>query len=321
MKGAAHVEPDASRVTRHASLIEFQRVGKRFGGHYRTPGVSALRDVNLSIPAGTVWGVVGPNGAGKSTLFALLLGFLKPTAGSVRIQGLEPRDYTRAHGAGYLPERFRLPPGWSVRGALEALASLERSAQPSARVDEVLHQFGLDAHAQQTIASLSRGTLQRVGLAQALMAQHQLVVLDEPTEGLDPLWRLRFREMIAQLRQTERTILMASHDLAEIERLVDHVVLLADGAPRDTFAIAPPSDGPRRYRITLQAPLEQIGDVLGQVDFVDGQRAFVILVRDTHDLSARLAALLALGAIVESVVPADGLEQRVRDAFRTEPAS
>jgi ABC-type multidrug transport system ATPase subunit len=314
------VEDNASRVTRHASRIELQGVSKRFGGHYRTPGTMALQDVSLSIPAGTVLGVVGPNGAGKSTLFALLLGFLKATSGTIQIDGLEPRDYTRVHGAGYLPERFRLPPGWTVRRTLDALASLERIEQSTVRVNEVLSQFALDAQSDHTLASLSRGTLQRVGLAQALLGQRQLIVLDEPTEGLDPLWRLRFREQILQLKREARTILIASHDLAELERLVDRVVLLADGRVRDTFSMASAEAGPRRYRITLQAPIEQISDVLGQVDFVDGERIFAFQVRDAHDLSARLAALLSLGAVIESVQPADGLEQRVRDTLRREPA-
>ncbi len=185
-------------------MIELQGAGKRFGGKHRAARVIALHDVTLSIPAGATWGVVGPNGAGKSTLFALLLGFLQPTSGTIRIAGLDPRDYTRTHGAGYMPERFRLPPGWPVRSALQALAALDRVDSPAARVAEVMTLFGLEEHADKTSETLSRGTLQRVGLAQALLARRELVVFDEPTEGLDPLWRLHSRELITQLKTTGR---------------------------------------------------------------------------------------------------------------------
>ena len=102
------------------NVIEFREVSKRFGAPVR-PGkaaVDALAGISLEIPAGGVWGVVGPNGAGKSTLFALLLGFIHATTGSVRVRGLEPRRYARRHGAAYLPERFRLPGEWRVRPAL-----------------------------------------------------------------------------------------------------------------------------------------------------------------------------------------------------------
>jgi ABC-type multidrug transport system ATPase subunit len=297
-------------------MIELRNVSKRFTGHYRIPGTLALDDVTLDIAAGQVCGVVGPNGAGKSTLFALLLGFLQPSRGSIRIAGLEPRDYTRAHGAGYLPERLQLPPDWPVKAGLEALAALERLDQPTARVAAALHTFGLEAHADKKMRALSRGLLQRVGLAQALLARRALIVLDEPTEGLDPLWRLRLREQIAQLRAEQRTVLLASHDLAEVERLADRVVLLANGAVRDSFAISAPPEGPLRYRITLQSPLEQVADVLGDIEVGEAGRVFTVNVGDLHELNARLAALLELGALIHSVQPAERLEQRVRDAFQ-----
>jgi ABC-type multidrug transport system ATPase subunit len=296
-------------------------VGKRFGGQHRTAPTIALNEITLSIPAGTSWGVVGPNGAGKSTLLALLLGFLKPSSGRVRISELEPRDYTHQHGASYLPERFRLPQGWTVRGALQALAALDRVPDPLARTAQTIADLELQEHADKTIGALSRGLLQRVGLAQALLARRQLIVLDEPTEGLDPLWRLRFRELVTTLRQEQHTILMASHDLAEVERLVDHVLLLDAGAIRNVFAIVAPAGEPRHYRITLQSELPQLREAFTDFAGEDDSRVFTVAVRDTHELSARLAALLELGGVIEAVQPADSLEDRVRDALRRKSPS
>ena len=304
-------------------MIELAGLGKTYRGAYRTPGTVALRDVTLSIPAGVVWGVVGPNGAGKSTLFGLLLGFLKPTSGTIRIAGLEPRDYTRRQGAGYLPERFRLAPRWPVRAALHAFASLTAKDGADALVDRALERFGLEEHADKTVGALSRGLLQRLGLAQALLGKPELFVLDEPTEGLDPIWRLQFRELINELKDSDPppTLLMASHDLTEIERLVQHVVLLDAGAVRDSFDITRPISGERRYRIALHSPVPELQSVFPDVHLVENQRVFTVTVLDVHDLSARLAALLALGAVLESVQPADGLEERVRAALEPERQS
>src|SRR5690606_11890781 len=184
-----------------------------------------LDDVTLSVPPGGVGGIVGPNGAGKTTLFGLILGFIHPTKGRVRVDRLEPRRYLRRHGAAYLPERFRLPPEWTVGDALLALAGLEglKGASAKERVAAAMERFGLEPHAKKPVGALSRGLNQRLGLAQALLADRRLVVLDEPTEGLDPLWRIRFRDAVAELRGAERTILVASHDLAEVERIADKV--------------------------------------------------------------------------------------------------
>ena len=302
-------------------MIELRAVGKRYytepGPRKKARGIDALRDVTVSLPAGSALGVVGPNGAGKSTLFSVLLGFIKPTSGSIEIDGMAPRDFTRKRGAAYLPERFRLPPGWRVRAALEALAQLEKLPEPVERAEAVIAQMGLGEHADKRSSELSRGLLQRVGIAQALLARRDLVVLDEPTEGLDPIWRLRLRELIAQLRAEGRTLLIASHDLNEVERFVDRVLLLSDGSVRDDFALTRTDQAAQRYRIELRTPVAQVSDIFDQVDDASG-RVLLVTVRDSNDLSARLAALLAAGGIVESVTQGEGLEERVRAALRPE---
>jgi ABC-2 type transport system ATP-binding protein len=302
-------------------MIELRALGKRYytepGPRKKARGIDALRDVTVSIPAGSALGVVGPNGAGKSTLFSLLLGFIKPTSGSIEIDGMAPRDFTRKRGAAYLPERFRLPSGWRVRAALEALAQLEKLPAPAERAEAVITQLGLGEHADKRISELSRGLLQRAGIAQALLARRDLVVLDEPTEGLDPIWRLRLRELITQLRSEGRTLLIASHDLNEVERFVDRVLLLSDGSVREDFALTSSAEATQRYRIELRAPVEQAADIFDQIDDANA-RVLLVTVRDSNDLSARLAALLAAGGIVESVTPGDGLEERVRAALRPE---
>jgi ABC-2 type transport system ATP-binding protein len=166
-------------------MIEIEALGKTYGA--RGHAVIALQDISLSLGPG-VWGVVGPNGAGKSTLLALILGFLRPSTGRVAVAGSSPRRYLRRHGAAYLPERFRVPPEWPVAATLRALARLDPAPgrDPDARADRALDRLGLRDHADKRVGALSRGLNQRLGLAQALLPERDLVVLDEPTEGLDP---------------------------------------------------------------------------------------------------------------------------------------
>jgi ABC-type multidrug transport system ATPase subunit len=265
---------------------------------------------------------VGPNGAGKSTLLALLLGFLHPTAGTITIAGQDPRGYVRRQGAAYLPERFRLPPEWSVLAALRALAGLEGLPAGAARgrVDALLDRFELGPHAGKSLGTLSRGLLQRVGLAQALLAERALVVLDEPTEGLDPLWRIRFRALVEELKRAGRTILMASHDLGEVERLADRALLLDAGRVREIMEVGPRGDA-TTYRLELASEMPSLGDVFpGAVAADPGRPVYLVTAADPAELSRRLAALIDTGGIVAAVAPAgQALEERVRRALGERP--
>ncbi len=310
-------------------MIEFVGAGKRFVSGprpWRGPvTIDALKDVTLSIPEGGAWGVVGPNGAGKSTLFALLLGFLQPTSGAVRIRGLAPRRYVRRHGAAYLPERFRVPGEWRFRPALVALARLEglRPDVAARRADEALQRLGLEPFADREVRTLSRGVLQRLGLAQALLGERELLVLDEPTEGLDPLWRIKLRAILEEQRAAGRTILLASHDLAEVERVVERVVLLDGGRVREVFETAlaggkGATRGPLRYRLELAGAARELEEAFpGAVPVGPGEPgAYRVTVADEAELSTRLGALIAAGGVVSAVLPeTEPLEARVQRAL------
>ncbi len=293
-------------------VIKIENVAKRFRitpGPGRKAGVvDALIDVSVQISAGEVIAVVGPNGAGKSTLFSLILGFLEPTAGELSIGDEEPRSYMRRHGAGYLPERFRLPPEWIVRDAVRAFARLDR-VDPT-RADAAIESFGLSEHANKSMATLSHGMLQRVGLVQALLAERALLVLDEPSEGLDAFWRVRFRDVIAQERARGATILIASHDLAELERLADRAIVLEAGQVREIVPLRDRTEV-RAYRLELAAAHSAFADVFPGARAAAEPHSFIVDVSDVADLNRRLAALIDAGAAIVSVTPADTLEERV----------
>jgi len=295
------------------SFIRFDRIGKRFGGRPRGGGggVEALRNVSVSFERGECVGIVGPNGAGKSTLFALLLGFLRPSSGTVRIENVPPRDYARARGYGYLPELFDLPSEWRVADALDALARLDGLIDhPEAEASRVLALLGLDEHRNKQVGALSRGLLQRLGIAQALLGSHELVVLDEPTEGLDPLWRIRLREIIQTLKTPERTIIIASHELAEVELLADRTIVLDRGEVRDILAMNMTGET-RTVRIVLNEAHDAVEQAFPQLVRHEG-REYLVQVETAADLTQRIAALIEAGGVIEAVSPAEGLEERVR---------
>jgi ABC-2 type transport system ATP-binding protein len=291
-------------------MIQLEGVGKRYGR--RGLRARALHDVTLHVPEGSVWGVVGPNGAGKSTLLGLVLGFMRPSAGNIQLGGTSPRDFLREAGAGYLPERFALPDRWRVREALRMFARLERVAD--AEADRVLALLGLEGHAGKRAGELSRGLLQRLGLAQALIAPRALVVLDEPTEGLDPIWRIRLRDIVAGLRAEGRTVLIASHDLGELEHVADRALLLEQGTVRGLLDTRGSNTG-TRYTIRLARPFDQLDTAFPDAaPLADG--GYGVSVSGAAELSERVGALIALGGIITAVEPErQPLEDRVRAAL------
>jgi ABC-type multidrug transport system ATPase subunit len=295
-------------------MIDVDSVTKRYGrsrvAFGRRP---ALDGVSLRIERGEIHAVVGPNGAGKSTLFALVLGFLHPTAGEVSVDGEEPGRYVRRHGAAYLPERFTLPAAWSVADALDYLARLERlGPEAGERTGDAIRRFGLEAELDTRIGALSRGTLQRVGLAQALLAPRELVVLDEPTGGLDPIWRLHLRDAIATLRAGRRTVLLASHDLTEVERLADRASVMDDGRIRETLELRGPA-ARMEYVIRLATASPAMAEAFPTAVPSAEDGSFRVEVESAAELSTRLAALIGAGGLVAAVEPVGAaLEERVR---------
>jgi ABC-2 type transport system ATP-binding protein len=208
-------------------MIALELIGasKRYGQRY------ALRDVDLSLAAGSALGLLGPNGAGKTSALRMLLGFTKASSGAVRLQGLSPRDPASRVGVAYLPERLVLPGRMTVLSFLRhhaALAGLN-GAELERDVDAVLTQAGLSDRARDRIGSLSKGLTQRVGFAQAFLAKPKLLILDEPTSGLDPIGVRDARDWILAARERGCSILVSSHLLSEVERTCDQVAIINEG--------------------------------------------------------------------------------------------
>jgi ABC-2 type transport system ATP-binding protein len=238
-------------------------VSKRFGA------VEAVRDLSFQITAGEIVGFLGPNGAGKTTTLRMLAGIFPPTTGSVRIAGHDPVREARVcrRAVGYFPENAPFYPELTVDEYLRFVARAKLVPRPgrAAAVEAVLEACGLVAMARRRVGTLSKGYRQRVGLAQALCGDPPILVLDEPTIGLDPSQVVEIRDLVGALRG-DRTVLFSSHILSEVEAVCQRVVVIAQGrlvGEGTPAALARRLGARRRVIVRLDGPSAELIAVLG----------------------------------------------------------
>jgi ABC-2 type transport system ATP-binding protein len=191
----------------------------------------AVDDVTLEVPQGAIHGLLGPNGAGKTTTLKMLLGLVRPAAGTFRVLGVDSRTRAGRAQLGFLPEQPYFPPQLTAKQAMRLYARLcgvpEREI--AARTKELLDRVGLEGRASTQLSAFSRGMLQRLGIAQAIVSRPKVVVLDEPASGLDPLGQRDVRNLMLQLRDEGATVLLSSHQLSEAEAVCDRVSIMSRG--------------------------------------------------------------------------------------------
>ncbi|HET7599162.1 MAG TPA: ABC transporter ATP-binding protein [Gemmatimonadales bacterium] len=304
-------------------MIELQGLSKTYRGAAAGRPVPALDDVSVRLHAGEVVGIAGPNGAGKSTLLSLLLGFLRPTRGTARVAALPPREYVERHGAAYLAELPALPPRWTVESTLArgaALAGVPAGARRG-RIELMLESLGLAEQRSRQVRQLSKGNLQRLGLAQALVGDSDFVVLDEPTHGLDPVWTQRFRDLVRDLRRPGRLLLIASHNLDELERVADRVLILNQGrldrvVDVGAAAGATAAAAPVTYRLVLAEPHSALAELFPDAVSIEGRLAEWRISGPLAELNRKLASLVARNATIVAFAPERGrLESEFRAAL------
>jgi len=211
-----------------ALRIEGLRKSYRVGLRRR---IEVLRGLSLRVERGEVYGLLGRNGAGKSTTFRILMGLGRHEAGSVRLLGERPGTRGVRLRVGYCPENPQFPPGLTVLEVLRFHRSLvgERVHSPRTRIDWLLEEFHLDEYRRRPVRALSRGTIQRLALASALMARPELLILDEPLTALDPLARHRVNEILLEQKRQGASMIIASHILGELESVSDRLGVLSGG--------------------------------------------------------------------------------------------
>ena len=212
-------------------ILSFNHVAKTLPYGFWLRRKSVLHDVSLSVEAGEVYGFLGPNGAGKTTSMKCLLGLLRPDAGSIEIFGRPGSDPGARHKLGYLPEQPYFYPHLTGAELMEYFGRLFGIAAPERRrrCGELLEMVGMSSKADLPIRQYSKGMMQRIGLAQALINDPELVILDEPMSGLDPIGRREVKEIILGLKKKGATVFFSSHILSDAEALCDRVGLLFSG--------------------------------------------------------------------------------------------
>ncbi len=240
--------------------IETENLTKVFRTRWPRRALTAVDNISLRVPSGSTYGLLGPNGAGKTTFVKMLLSATHPTAGRAVVFGRDSREPVAREPIGYLPENHRFPTyltGWDMLdfyGALSGMSSSDRRR----RIPELLHQVGLDERAHHLrLGKYSKGMLQRVGLAQALMHAPKLLVLDEPSDGVDPVGRKQIREVLHTLEQQGVTIFLNSHLLAEVELFCREVAIIQKGKLALSGTVLELTSG-SGYRLEINAPSETL---------------------------------------------------------------
>ena len=209
--------------------IRAEALTKTYRGLLRKAGEPALCGLDLAVAPGTAFGLIGPNGAGKTTFIKILLGVVRPTSGKVEVLGGHPEDLAVRARIGYLPERLHLPEAWRPPEFLASVARLKGKRPVRAEISRLLERVGLAQAAGRKIAGFSKGMRQRLGLAAAVLGGPDLLVLDEPTDGIDPLGRVEVRKILTEELSRGATLFLNSHLLAETERVCERVGILASG--------------------------------------------------------------------------------------------
>jgi ABC-2 type transport system ATP-binding protein len=274
-------------------MIEVENLTKRYGSF------TAVRDISFKAEPGEILGFLGPNGAGKTTTMRILTGFMPPTDGTAKVAGFDVFEQSidvRRH-VGYLPETVPLYPDMTVHGYVKYIAELREVPQASSRTDDVLKTVGMYERRHSLVRNISKGMRQRVGLAQALIHDPEVLILDEPTIGLDPLQTLEVRDLVRKLRENH-TVMFSTHILSEAEQVCDRVIIIDHG---QIVAIDAPQalrdrlqKGARLFvRVagapTTEAICKTLAGVAGVASIEPYADGFAVTVGGAIDIRARLA--------------------------------
>ena len=291
--------------SRHPPLVETSGLGKRYGA------ITAVRDLNISVRRGEVYGFLGPNGAGKTTTLRMLLGLIKPSSGSAKVLGEEPGSPLGLRGIGALVESPAFYPYLSGRDNLRVMASY--CGVPHQRVAEVLGQVELAGRAKDKFKKYSLGMKQRLGVAAALLKDPELLILDEPTNGLDPKGMADMRAIIRRVGHGERTVLLSSHLLGEVEQVCDRVGVIHNGELMIEGTVDELRDG--GGILVKVEPIDEARKIAAGLAWVEGaeiEDGMLVLDTDLEKAAETNLALVSSGLRVSELRP---VARSLEDAF------
>ena len=292
--------------------IDLHHVEKVYKGK-----VHALRGIEMRVHRGEIFGLLGPNGAGKTTLVKIMMTVVRPTKARGTVLGQRIGHKPTLARVGYLPEHHRFPSYLTGRQVLEfyaALAKVDRKTRKK-RASSLLDLVGMKEWADKKIGSYSKGMMQRVGLAQALMNDPDLIVLDEPTDGVDPVGRREIRDVLLQLKEQKKTIFLNSHLLSELEMVCDRVAILVQGNVATQGTIEDLTAESQRYEIVIEGSAPQWTgefDDLRSESRSDGQTLLVRRGSDPTQIQAIIDRLRNDGRTILSIKP---VRESLEDLF------
>lgn len=303
-------------------MITLSHLTKKYGDKV------AVKDLSLSMEKGKIYGLLGPNGAGKSTTMNMMTGYIGATSGEVKINGYDIFTNSKKAKAqiGYLPEIPPVYPDMTVREYLTFVANLKKvpRKQRTEMIDKICEQTGLTLEQYRLIRKLSKGYRQRVGLAQALIGNPEVLILDEPTVGLDPIQIKEFNQLLLDIKE-DHIILISSHILSEIQEICDYIFMIAHGRlvlSDSTVSITSQFTGSKKVSVSVKGEKEdmllalQALPCVSEVSFEGEQKGvckFIITSVDMHDIREEVSNVL--GSMNCPIFEMQLLEQSLEDIF------
>ena len=291
------------------NAIETEKLGKEHRIGFWRRRVCALSQLDLTVHEGEVFGYLGPNGAGKTTTLKLLMGLLHPTSGKVRILGRPPGDVRIQQQVGFLPEQpsfYEYLTGRELLNFYGQLLGLDRPTRRE-RVERLARKVRIESALDLQLRKYSKGMLQRIGLAQALLNDPRLVLLDEPMSGLDPIGRREVRDLLLRLKSEGRTVFFSSHIIPDVEVVCDRVGILVGGR----LVAQGPIDEILGVRMaSIEVTVSQVPqEVMGALDHllvaqpIPRRERLLLTVKDEGALTELLARLLDGKAVIHAIAP------------------
>jgi ABC-2 type transport system ATP-binding protein len=287
--------------------IEAVGLSKVYTARFGSRRITALGGIDLRVEQGQVFGLLGPNGAGKTTTVKILLGLTRPTAGRASLLGLAASDPESRRRVGYLPEGHRFPGYLTARQTLSIFGRMSgmETAAVKRRAPELLERVRLSEWADVRVKKFSKGMTQRLGLAAALIHDPEVLLLDEPTDGVDPVGRREIRDLLQEEAKRGKTVLLNSHLLSEIERTCDRVAVLRAGKVAASGRIEDLTASGSRYKLVAtgvdEALLAAFRETGASVERVNGH--FDLSAKDLDHVNALVDRLRAAGGKLQELTP------------------
>lgn len=289
------------------NAIEISNISKTYESTFRKTKVDALIDLSLSVPSGSIFGLLGPNGAGKTTLIKILLSICFPTSGSAKVLNEEISNYHLKYRIGYLPENHKFPSYLSGGDCLRYFGKLSgmEGLNLEKKIDDLLELVKMTQWKKIKIKSYSKGMMQRLGIAQALLNDPELILLDEPTDGVDPIGRKEIRDILSDLKLKGKTVFLNSHLLSEVEMVSDRVAILNKGKLIREGTVRELTEKRHEYSFEFESRIddEVYFNLAAQFNIVHIKDSiYTVLVSDIIELNKLIDALRAKSISIKEII-------------------